>query len=75
MGLLIRNAQHHLAKVRNDEKTKGKAINMEKDLRTILAELNEFPAVLSLEKQGEFALGYYTEQQKFFGKAKGEEAK
>lgn len=75
MGLLIRNAQHHLAKVRNDEKTKGKAINMEKDLRTILAELNEFPAVLSLEKQGEFALGYYTEQQKFYGKAKGEEAK
>lgn len=77
MGLLIRNAQHHLAKLRNDDRKIGIAINLERDLGQVLGQLKEFPSTLGLTEQGEFALGYYYERQKSFTskKEKGEKIK
>lgn len=74
MGLLIRNAQHHLAKIRNNDRTKGIAVNLDRDLGQALEIINEFPSTLGLAEQGEFALGYYHERQKSFTakKEKGE---
>lgn len=72
MGMLIRNAQHHLNKLKNTNK--GSAINLEKRLGQALQLINKFPTTLSLEQQGEFSLGYYHERQSFFtSKKKGEE--
>jgi CRISPR-associated protein Csd1 len=55
MGRLFRNAQFHLAKTEG-----GVAGNAGKDFEAITCALgDQFPAVLDLEGQGRFALGYY----------------
>lgn len=62
MGLLIRNAQHHLSKIRNAGPHKKMTANrLEKDLAYAISEINEFPKMLNLSGQGEFAIGYYHE--------------
>lgn len=66
MGLLVRNAQNHLAKLSNAKDTKGLAIYLNKRLGKVMAMLRNFPATLTLEEQGEFALGYYHERQDLF---------
>lgn len=66
MGLLIRNSQYHLAKLKNTDTKKFKARFLEKDLGEILSDLHEFPSTLGMKEQGEFALGYYYEKQKSF---------
>lgn len=66
-GNLMRLKNHHLAKLEN----KGKKIFFEKLLSQIIdgVEANiSFPAHLSLEDQGRFAIGYYHQVQKFFTK-------
>lgn len=68
--IILRNAQHGLAKIRKEEA--GKAINLEKSLQEILGGLDAaqggFPAALRLEEQGMFILGYYQQRQEFFTK-------
>lgn len=56
-GNLIRLTQYHLAKLRKEKP--GLGVVHEKAMQEILAEVQAFPAHLSLEHQGLFALGYY----------------
>ena len=61
MGRLFRNAQFHLAKADG-----GIATNATKDFEAITSALGAaFPAALSLEQQGRFALGYYHQKAEY----------
>ncbi|MCW9709996.1 type I-C CRISPR-associated protein Cas8c/Csd1 [Avibacterium sp. 21-586] len=58
---LLRGAQHHFSRLKKDNV--GLAINLSKELDTILAKLpTVFPRHLNIEEQGRFALGYYQEK-------------
>lgn len=65
-GLLIRNSQAHLNKIRQD--SRGTEIYYSRRIQAILKHLDDFPAVLDLKKQAEFALGYYQERQDLYTK-------
>ncbi|MEK5036736.1 type I-C CRISPR-associated protein Cas8c/Csd1 [Sporosarcina sp. FSL K6-3457] len=65
-GMLIRNSQAHLSKI--GKQNKGFEVNYSKRIQGILEGLEEFPTVLSLHEQAEFALGYYHEKQNLFKK-------
>lgn len=68
--LLLRNAQHHLSRLRKDRR--GLAINLEKEIGEIIDLLGSgFPRSLRMEAQGRFAVGYYQQTQSRFGR--GEE--
>lgn len=69
-GNLIRLTQNHLAKLRKEKP--GLGVVLEKTMQEILAEVQTFPAHLSLEHQGLFALGYYHQRQDFFTKKNAE---
>lgn len=57
-GLLLRNAQPHLAKLRKENL--GAHINIQKGLEEVLSQVGQqFPRVLTLREQAVFALGYY----------------
>ena len=56
-GNLMRLAGHHLSKLDSDKK--GLRIWFEKQLEEIMSGIPKFPAHLSLEDQGMFAIGYY----------------
>jgi len=60
---LLRNYQHHLAKLDGGRKT-----NRERLVQAILSPLVEFPTHLDLAGQSYFALGYYHQRQDFFTK-------
>jgi CRISPR-associated protein Csd1 len=62
--ILMRLKNHHLSKLTN----KGRAVNLEKRVRSIVERISDFPAHLSLADQGRFAIGYYHQQQSFFDK-------
>ncbi len=64
MGLLVRNAQHHLAKIGNGNK--GRAINLDRHLASVFGQINKYPKMLDLAGQAEFALGYYHEKEDLF---------
>jgi CRISPR-associated protein Csd1 len=59
--LMLKN--HHVAKL-----TEGLAAFYESSVGEIMDGLASFPAVLSLEEQGLFALGYYHQRQDFYKK-------
>jgi len=61
---LLRLKNHHLGKL-----TPGRATQMEKLIRDILDEVDDFPRILPLPEQGRFALGYYHQRQAFFTKS------
>ena len=61
---LLKLKNHHLGKMEN----KGRVTNLEKLYGSILDDIDDFPAVLSLEDQGRFAIGYYHQRQDFFKK-------
>ncbi len=65
-GLLIRNSKWHLSKIGKAEK--GYEIRYQQRLQLINAGLQEFPTILSLHDQAEFALGYYHERQEIYKK-------
>ena len=65
--VLLRNAQHHLSKVRKDKP--GLAVNLEKQIGEIVDRLGStFPRSLRIEAQGHFAIGYYHQTQARFSK-------
>lgn len=62
---LIAGCQNHLSKIRKDKP--GFAVNIEKRLGEIVGKLPaSFPKQLSIEQQGQFAVGYYHQKQAFF---------
>lgn len=66
--VLIRNAQHHLSRLRKDKP--GFAVNLEKEVGEIIDRLGPtFPKSLRIEAQGHFAIGYYHQTQARFARA------
>lgn len=66
--VLLRNAQHHLSRVRKDKP--GFAVNLEKEVGGIIDQLGPtFPRSLRIEAQGHFAIGYYHQTQARFARA------
>lgn len=63
--LLMKLNTHHLAKLEN----RGEAVNLGKRIGEIVDGLSTFPAHLSLDDQGRFAIGYYHQRQRFFQKS------
>jgi CRISPR-associated protein Csd1 len=64
---LIAGFQNHISKVRKDKP--GFAVNLGKQIGQILDTLpSSFPKQLSIEQQGQFAVGYYHQKQSFFAK-------
>lgn len=60
---LLKLSIHHLAKLEN----RGRRINFEKLLGEIMTDMPPaLPTALSLQNQGEFAVGYYHQRQAFF---------
>lgn len=58
-GTLLHGAQAHLSKLRKDERSHGAYRALEQRLEEILEPLRAFPATLTLQEQGLFALGFY----------------
>ena len=65
-GNLMRLSQHHLSKLKKEKF--GYAVNLEKLLLEVVDGISVFPAHLSLDDQGQFAIGYYHQRQEFFVK-------
>lgn len=63
-GTLMRLKNHHLAKLVNI----GQKVNFERTLGEIVDAVPKFPAHLSMDDQGQFAIGYYHQRQNFFTK-------
>ncbi|WP_310609946.1 type I-C CRISPR-associated protein Cas8c/Csd1 [Limnohabitans sp.] len=64
---LIAGCQNHLSKVRKDKP--GFAVNLDKQLGGVIASLpHSLPKQLTIEQQGQFAVGYYQQKQSFFTK-------
>ncbi|WP_432822001.1 type I-C CRISPR-associated protein Cas8c/Csd1 [Trichloromonas sp.] len=64
---LMKLKVHHIAKLEN----KGQAVNLERLIGEIVDKVaadHAFPAHLSLQDQGRFAVGYYHQRQHFFAK-------
>lgn len=59
---LLRLAQHHIQKAEYGRWT-------DKMIEEIVSEIKEFPAHLSLDDQGMFAIGYYHQRQAFYTKS------
>ncbi len=60
---VIRLHQHHIEKL-----DRGRHINRERLVQSIISQITAFPAHLPLERQGLFHLGYYHQRQDFFTK-------
>lgn len=63
---LLRRSQNHLGKLRREKR--GLAVNTEKLLQDVMADLTTFPKTMTLEQQGLFALGFYQQRQDFYTK-------
>lgn len=59
---LMKLKNHHLANLDD----RGRTIFFEKLIGEILQDVTAFPAQLSLPEQGQFAIGYYHQQQNFY---------
>jgi CRISPR-associated protein Csd1 len=70
-GTLMRLHSHHLKKL----PYQGQRVLAEKRIADIMADINEFPAHLSLEDQGLFAIGYYHQRQALFAKQSTEQSR
>lgn len=66
MGLLIRNVQHHLAKIGNGDKGMGLAIYYDKKIADIYSEIEDYPNILDATGQADFAMGYYHEKRNLY---------
>ncbi len=66
-GRLMKLSQNHLSKLRSEKP--GYAVNLDKELQDLCVLLPDFPVSLSLEEQGQFALGYYHQKHESYAKA------
>lgn len=72
-GMLLHNAQNHLARVRKDKA--GLAVNLQRDIREIVDKLPpHLPKCLNLKSQGTFVVGYYHQAEARFKKSAPAEA-
>ena len=60
-------SQNHLSKVKGEKP--GLAVLLDKELQDLFSKVSDFPAVFSLEEQGQFAIGYYHQKNDTFKKA------
>ena len=67
-GRLLKMSQNHLTKLKGEKR--GLAIVLDKELQELFSLITEFPAVFSLEEQGQFAIGYYHQKHSIISKAK-----
>ena len=67
-GRLMKMSQNHLSKIKGEKP--GLAVILDKNLQELFCKISEFPAIFSLEEQGQFAIGYYHQKQEIFTKAK-----
>ena len=68
---LLAGAKHHLSRLRKDKA--GMAVNLEKDLGTIIEMLPEtYPRHFNIDEQGRFSIGYYQQKQSYFSKKPSE---
>ncbi len=71
--ILLRNAQHHLSRVRKDKP--GFAVNLEKEIGETINQLGSaFPRNLRIDAQGHFAIGYYHQTQARYSRSSGHDA-
>lgn len=71
--MLLRNAQHHLSRVRKDKP--GLAVNLEKEIGETIDLLGTaFPRSMRIDAQGHFAIGYYHQTQARFTPRSGQDA-
>ncbi|MDM7992818.1 MAG: type I-C CRISPR-associated protein Cas8c/Csd1 [Candidatus Fermentibacter sp.] len=63
-GNLMRQKNHHIAKIENP----GRQVFYEKLIGQIVEGIDDFPAHLTLDDQGRFAIGYYHQRQDFYTK-------
>ncbi|RJP19133.1 MAG: type I-C CRISPR-associated protein Cas8c/Csd1 [Candidatus Abyssobacteria bacterium SURF_5] len=61
---LLKLKNHHISKL----ESRGEAVNLEKQIGEIMAGVKDFPALLNLQDQGKFAIGYYHQREEFFKK-------
>lgn len=66
-GRLLKLSQNHLSKLKNSKP--GLAIVLDRELQELFSHVEVFPAIFSLEEQGQFAIGYYHQKQDIFKKA------
>lgn len=69
-GNLMRLTTHHLSKLEN----KAWEIAHKKRLSEIISEITDFPAHLTIEDQGRFAIGYYHQMNDFYKPKQNKEA-
>ncbi|MBU3916303.1 type I-C CRISPR-associated protein Cas8c/Csd1, partial [bacterium] len=67
-GRLMKMSQNHLTKLKAEKY--GLAVVLDKELQELFGLIQEFPAVFSLEQQGQFAIGYYHQKQSIFSRVK-----
>lgn len=69
-GRLFNLNSKHFTKLKSDKP--GLAVTLDKELQTLCKDVNilSFPAMFSLEQQGQFAIGYYHQRQLQFSGGK-----
>lgn len=67
-GRLMKLSQNHISKLKHEKP--GFAVLLDRQLQELCSLLNGFPAIFSLEEQGQFALGYYHQKQQDYDNAK-----
>lgn len=67
-GRLMKLTQNHISKLKHEKP--GLAVILDRQLQELCSLLDGFPAIFSLEEQGQFALGYYHQKQQYYDNAK-----
>jgi CRISPR-associated protein Csd1 len=67
-GRLMKLSQNHISKLKHEKP--GLAVILDRQLQELCSLLSGFPAIFSLEEQGQFALGYYHQKQLDYDNAK-----
>ena len=60
-GRLSKMSQQHLTKLKGEKP--GLAVVLDRELQALIAHVDQFPGILSLEEQGQFAIGYYHQKE------------
>ena len=67
-GRLMKNSSNHLSKLKGEKP--GLFEFLDGELGLLFSKIDDFPAIFSLEEQGQFAIGYYHQKQETFSRAK-----
>jgi CRISPR-associated protein Csd1 len=67
-GRLARLSNQHLTKLKGEKP--GLFVVLDKELGGLMDKIKSYPAIFTLEEQGQFAIGYYHQKQALFAKVK-----